>query len=170
MDDGMKRIEQSMKDYFGADRRRIDHALRVAGFAEEILAHEPGDREVVMAAAFLHDIGIREAERKYGSSAGNLQEQEGPPVAREILTSLGFSEPLIDEVCAIIASHHSPGEVDTDNFRVIWDADWLVNIPDEVSLDDEAKLRGIIGKVFQTPTGRSIAERTYLERPASGSR
>lgn len=163
MDERLTTVEQAMKAYFGADRRRINHALRVAGFAEEILASEPGDREVVMAAAYLHDIGIREAERKYGSSAGNLQEQEGPPVAREILSSLSFDEPVIDEVCAIIASHHSPGEVDTDNFRVIWDADWLVNIPDEVSLDDKEKLRGIIGKVFQTPTGRRIAERTYLE-------
>ncbi len=164
MDNGLKRIEQAMRDYFGADQRRINHALRVAGFAGEILDREPGDREVVMAAAFLHDIGIREAERKYGSSAGNLQEQEGPPVAREILSSLGYGEALIAEVCSIIASHHSPGEVETDNFRVIWDADWLVNIPDEVGLDDETRLRETIGRIFQTGTGRSIAERLYLSK------
>jgi len=164
MDDGMKRVEQAMKDYFGADRRRITHALHVAAFAEEILDREPGDREVVMAAAFLHDIGIREAERKYGSSAGNLQEQEGPPVAREILASLGYGEALITEVCSIIASHHSPGEVETDNFRAIWDADWLVNIPDEIGLEDEKRVREVIGKVFQTGTGRSIAERVYLQK------
>lgn len=163
----MKRVEQAVKEYFGADRRRINHALRVAGFAEEILAHEPGNREVVIAAALLHDIGIREAERKYGSSAGNLQEQEGPPVAREILSFLGFAESVVSEVCAIIASHHSPGEVDTYNFRVIWDADWLVNIPDEVPLEDEAKVRGVIGKVFQTSTGRKIAERIFLGQSSS---
>lgn len=155
-------VEQAMKDYFGTDQRRINHAMRVAGFASQILEREPGDREVVMAAAYLHDIGIREAERKLGSSAGNLQEQEGPPVAREILSSLGYGENLISEVCAIIASHHSPGEVETDNFRVIWDADWLVNIPDEVGLDDDEQLRNLIGKVFQTNTGRSIAETLFL--------
>jgi len=160
--DGLKKVEQAMKEYFGADQRRIDHALRVTGFAGEILAHEPGVREVVIAAALLHDIGIREAERKHGSSAGNLQELEGPPVAREILSSLGYDEVLIGEVCSIIASHHSPGEVETDNFRIIWDADWLVNIPDEVGLDDEKRVREIIGKVFQTKTGRCIAERLFL--------
>lgn len=164
MEDVLKRVEQAMKDYFGADQRRINHAMKVAGFAEEILAREPGNREVVMAAAFLHDIGIREAERKFGSCAGDLQEQEGPPVAREILAPLGYDETLLSEVCAIIASHHSPGEVETDNFRVIWDADWLVNIPDEVGLDDETRLREIIEKVFQTNTGRSIAERLYLQK------
>lgn len=164
MGDVLKKVEQAMKDYFGADHRRINHAMLVAGFAREILEREPGDPDVVMAAAYLHDIGIREAERKFGSSAGNLQEQEGPPVAREILSSLGFDETLISEVCAIIASHHSPGEVETDNFRVIWDADWLVNVPDEVGLDDEEQLRQVIGKVFQTGTGRSIAETLFLSK------
>ena len=43
---------------------------------------------VVRAAAVLHDIGIREAERKHGSSAGKYQEVEGPPIARRILEKL----------------------------------------------------------------------------------
>jgi len=155
-------VEDAMKDYFGADQRRVDHALRVTGFAEEILRQEKGDRLVVIAAALLHDIGIREAERKYGSSAGNLQESEGPPVAREILSSLKFDETVIAEVCEIIASHHSPGEVDTDNFRVIWDADWLVNLGDEFDLRDAAKTRELIRGIFQTATGKAIAERIFL--------
>ncbi len=163
MDDGTKKVEQAMREYFGADQRRIDHALRVAGYAEEILRNEPGNLELVMAAALLHDIGIREAERKYGSSAGDLQEQEGPPVARNILSSLGYDGIFIDEVCAIIASHHSPGEIDTANFRVIWDADWLVNIPDEVGLDDRSRVEKIIDKVFLTATGKKVAQSIYLK-------
>lgn len=157
-------VEAAMREYFGADQRRIDHALRVTGFAEQILKHEKGDRVVVVAAALLHDIGIREAERKYGSSAGNLQEREGPPVAREILTGLAFDEAVIDEVCEIIASHHSPGEVDTDNFRVIWDADWLVNLGDEFDLKDTAKTLEMIKKIYQTATGTALAEQIYLQK------
>ncbi len=158
----LRSIEAAMRAYFGSDQRRIDHALRVAGFAEEILKSEKGDRLVVIATAILHDIGIREAERKFASSAGNLQEQEGPPVAREILTGLGLAEAVIDEVCEIIGSHHSPGEVDTDNFRIIWDADWLVNLGDEFDLTDSDKTRGMIAKIFQTVTGKGLAERIYL--------
>jgi len=162
MDDGLKKVEQAMRDYFDADRRRIDHALRVTGFASDILSVEPGEREMVLATALLHDIGIREAERKFGSSAGDLQEQEGPPVAREILSSLGYPEPFIRDVCEIIASHHSPGEIDTENFRVIWDADWLVNLGDEVGTDDRECLAAIIGKVMMTDTGKAIAGKIYL--------
>ncbi|MGA7828936.1 MAG: HD domain-containing protein [Geobacteraceae bacterium] len=164
MSERLKNVEAAMKDYFGTDQRRIDHALRVTDFAENLLKSEKGNRLVVVAAALLHDIGIREAERKYGSSAGDLQEREGPPVAREILSGFGFDEVVIDEVCAIIASHHSPGEVDTDNFRVIWDADWLVNLGDECDLSNDIKTSEMIRKIFQTATGKALAERIYLQK------
>jgi hypothetical protein len=169
MDDVLKKVEQAMRDYFDTDRRRIDHALRVTVYAGEILEGEPGDRELVIAAALLHDIGIREAERKYGSSAGDLQEREGPPVARRILACLGYPEPFITEVCAIIASHHSPGEIDTDNFRVIWDADWLVNLGDEVGTEDVRRLREIIEKVMMTGTGKALAAKVYLGAGTTGA-
>jgi len=155
------RVRAAMEEYFGADRRRIDHALRVTGYASEILLHEPGDRELVLATAYLHDIGIPEAERKHGSCAGPLQEIEGPPVARGILEQLGYEEPFIAEACAIIASHHSPGEVETDNFRIIWDADWLVNLGDEYDVTDGEKVAGLIGRIFMTETGKRIAGETY---------
>ena len=161
MERRIAQVRAAMEEYFGTDARRIDHALRVTAFAERLLGHEPGDRELVLATALLHDIGIREAERKYGSSAGNLQEVEGPPVARAILASLGYGEPFIAEVCAIIASHHSPGEVETDNFRIIWDSDWLVNLGEECDLADREKINGIIGKTFMTGTGKRVAEEIY---------
>src|SRR5512146_3337179 len=117
MDQRIATIQAAMEEYFGTDRRRIDHAQRVTDFARRLLLHEPGDRELVLTTALLHDIGIPEAERKHGSAAGHLQEIEGPPVAREILLTLGYDEPFIAEVCTIIASHHSPEEVDSANFR-----------------------------------------------------
>ncbi|HEX9022855.1 MAG TPA: HD domain-containing protein [Geobacteraceae bacterium] len=162
MGDRLAKVQEAMKEYFGTDERRIEHALRVTMYACQLMEAEPANHDLVVATALLHDIGIREAERKYGSSAGNLQEIEGPPVAREILTRFGFNEQFMDEVCAIIASHHSPGEVDTDNFRVIWDADWLVNLGDECDTSNRDKLKQIIDRTFMTPTGKALARRIYL--------
>jgi len=163
MADRITRIQAAMEEYFGDDSRRIEHALRVTAFACELMETEPANPDLVVATALLHDIGIREAERKHGSSAGNLQEIEGPPVAREILSRLGFSEPFINEVCEIIASHHSPGELDTDNFRIIWDADWLVNLGDECDLSDKDKCKKIITKTFMTDAGKRMAKEIYLK-------
>lgn len=122
-------LARRMKEYFGDDERRIRHALRVTEYAESILQYEPGaDRDVVLAAALLHDIGIHEAERKHGSSASRYQELEGPPIAKELLLEEGLPEGAIEEVCQIIAYHHTPGVVNTINFKVVFDADLVVNL------------------------------------------
>ncbi|MFA4905983.1 MAG: HD domain-containing protein [Candidatus Margulisiibacteriota bacterium] len=156
-----ERLLQEMENYFGWDEKRKDHARRVLGYAEQMLKKEGGDREVVVAAAILHDIGIHVAEKKHGSPAGKYQEIEGPPIAKGILSKLRFPVDKIDEVLKIIAHHHSGG-IETINFKIIWDADWLVNIPDEVGLADKEKLKNILEKVFSTKTGKELAEKSYL--------
>jgi HD superfamily phosphodiesterase len=163
MEQRIAQVRTAMENYFGTDSRRIAHALRVTDHARQLLEKEPGNRELVLVTALLHDIGIPEAERKYGSPAGNLQEIEGPPVARGILEEFGYDESFIAEACAIIASHHSPGEVETDNFRIIWDADWLVNLGEELSFDNEGELRQAIGRIFMTTTGKQLAEQIYTK-------
>jgi HD superfamily phosphodiesterase len=79
---------------------------------------------VILSAAYLHDIGIHEAEKKHGSSkADEFHEAEGPAVARSILEKLGAKEELINEVCDIVGHHHSPRSDDSLNFKVVYDAD-----------------------------------------------
>ena len=153
------RLIAEMKRYFGEDERRISHALRVTAFAEEILREEDGDEDVAIAAAIFHDIGIPEAERKYNSSAARYQEIEGPPVARGILEKQGLEEAFIEEVCEIVGNHHSPKNVDTDNFRIVYDADWLVNLNDEYGHKGKEELARMIDRVFLTPAGKKIAKK-----------
>lgn len=152
-----------MQAYFGQDTRRIDHAYKVTGYAETLLEQEEGDHQVVIAAAVLHDIGIHEAERKYNSGSGKYQQIEGPPIAREILTHLEFDPTQIDQVCEIISYHHSIGPMRNNlNFCILYDADWLVNLPDEYNILDKEKLVLAIDKIFLTPSGRKIAREIYL--------
>ena len=153
---------REMENYFGEDTKRINHAHKVTAYAERLMEREGGDYQVVIGAAVLHDIGIHQAEKKYGSSSGKYQEIEGPPIARQILTGLKFGQSQIEEICQIIAHHHSPGKINTRNFKIIYDADWLVNLKDEYDIQDRDKLGNIIERVFLTESGRSLARETYL--------
>lgn len=153
------KLVTEMKQYFDKDEGLISHALRVTEFAEEILKEETGDSDVVIAAAILHDIGIPEAEQKYNSSAGHYQEIEGPPIAREILAKHDLDENFIAKVCEIVGNHHSPKKVNTDNFRAVYDADWLVNLNDVYKHKNKEELARIIEKVFLTPTGKRVAKK-----------
>lgn len=162
MDATRAALMQAMEAYFKKDSRRINHAHRVTEYAEELLKQEGGDYLVVIGAGVLHDIGIHAAERKYGSTSGQYQEKEGPPIARRILTRLGFAPEQTEEICEIIAHHHSPGKIATKNFAILYDADWLVNLRDEYDIQDRDKLSHIIEKVFLTPSGKALARKMYL--------
>lgn len=157
-----QRIASEMRRVFAGDSKRIDHANRVARFAEGILKDEGGDPAVVIAAAYLHDIGIHEAEKKYDSTAGKYQEREGPPIARNILESLGADKGMVDEVCDLIAHHHSPGQLQTLNFQILWEADCLVNLEDapESELDQTKEM---VEATFKTSTGKSLAKALLID-------
>ena len=160
-----KSLIARMKSVFGDDSARIDHAMKVLGYAESIMESSLDVCSlVVRAAAILHDIGIQAAERKHGSSSGRYQEIEGPPIAREILEPMNIDERTIDHVCRIVANHHSARDIDTPEFRIIWDADWLVNIPDEYDTSDSTSISELINKVFKTQMGRTIAQKLFLRK------
>lgn len=156
------RLIIEMKKLFAADQKRIEHALCVLDFAEQIQSNEGGDPLVVKAAALLHDIGIHQAERKYGSAAGKYQEIEGPPIAEEILKKHGVAVEPIEHICRIIANHHSARDIDTLEFRIVWDADWLVNFPEVYENKPQRKLQRIIEKTFRTQKGREMAIALFL--------
>ncbi len=156
---------KAMEAYFEGDTKRINHARKVTEYAEELLKREEGDYPIVIGASVLHDIGIHQAEKKYGSTSGRYQENEGPPIARRILTRLGFEQNQIEEICEIIAHHHSPGKINTMNFKILYDADWLVNLKDEYAIQDNNKLSHIIDKVFLTQSGKTLAREIYLPEP-----
>ena len=162
------RVALEMKKYFQKDFRRIAHATKVARYAERIVRIEGGDPAIVLPAGYLHDIGIKEAERKYNSTAARYQEQEGPPIAREILAALGARQELIDEVCDIIAHHHHPRDEETLNFKILYDADLIVNL-EESHQDrpvDTDKTAALIERGFFTETGKKLAREALLHAAA----
>ncbi len=163
------RLINQMKEVFADDQKRIEHALNVLKYAEQIQSAEGGDPLVVKAAAILHDIGILQAESEYNSSAGKYQEILGPPIADEILKRCDLEPETIEHICKIIANHHSAKDIDTLEFRIVWDADWLVNIPVDFAYAGEEKLQEIIDETFKTCKGRQIAIETFLNRPMKES-
>ena len=156
-------IMNDMIRYFDKDVRRINHALKVYDFAC-LIAEKSGvddeKRQIVEIVALLHDIGIKEAERKYNSSDSRYQEQEGPAVARAILAPYHLDEKLVDRVCYIIGNHHTYTKIDGIDFQILVEADFIVNI-----YEDEMKpevVRSLKKKIFKTEAGTRLLEGMYL--------
>jgi len=159
------RVAVAMKRYFGTDFTRIGHAGRVARYAEKIGKQEKANLAVVLCSAYLHDIGIKNAEQKYGSAEAKYQHIEGPPVAKEILENLGAKEELVKEVCDIIAHHHHPGSDETINFKVVYDADMLANMKEcqkKEQIDADTLSKKIL-RIYLTDAGRKLARQTLIQ-------
>ena len=159
------RVAIEMKRYFKHDFKRVGRAVRVARYAEQIGREEGGNLAVILCAAYLHDIGIKEAERKYESTAAEYQEEEGPPIAREILNRLGAKEALIDEVYDIVGHHHHPRKEETTNFKSLYDADLIANLEDrhKKSPIDSGELKTFVGDSLLSESGRNLAEKVLLD-------
>lgn len=147
-----------MVRYFGDDIKRISHAFKVFGFARSIMAGENITGEtahITSLTAILHDIGIKEAVRKHHSSDSRFQELEGPAVARAIMEECGIAEEVIKRVCYIVGHHHTYSKIDGPDFRILVEADFLVNIHEGYITPEAAP--PVVKKYFTTATGRSLA-------------
>ena len=152
----------AMMTYFKGDVKRIQHFLKVYANARTIGINEklPEDVQYLLeVAAITHDIGIKLSEEKFGSSAGAYQEQEGPAEAEKLLTEIGYEEDFIDKVCYLIAHHHTYKGIDNAPYRILVEADFLVNIYEEHISMELAK--NVKEKIFRTESGIKMFEEMY---------
>lgn len=158
----ISRLIDEMTAYYRGDPRRINHFLKVHAFAKAIAELEGVDAQTLFtleAAAVVHDVGIKLSEQKYGSSAGNYQELEGPPIAREMLQKLGVDVPVIERVCYLVGHHHTYGQINGIDYQILIEADFLVNIyEDDLTVKQAAAIRD---KYFKTNTAITLLGRLY---------
>ena len=157
MKDILNNLISEMIEYEKGNPRRVQHFLKVHAFAKIIAEQEGLDertQDTLEIAAVLHDIGIKPSVKKYGSSAGNYQEIEGPPVARLFLKKYNVSDEIMERVSFLIANHHTYGSIQAVDYQVLIEADFLVNI-----YEDSMK-----PSLFKTKTGVHLLETMFLSQ------
>lgn len=161
MDLTNKLIEE-MISYNRGDAKRIQHFIKVHSFAKLIGETEdlsPAELFVLETAAVVHDIGIKPSEAKYGRCDGKLQEQEGPEPARELLEKLGYEKTVIERVCYLVAHHHTYENVEGMDYRILLEADFLVNLYED-GISKEGVQRAY-EKILVTETGKRICREMF---------
>ena len=153
----------AMIDYNNGDPKRIQHTTKVHAYASMIGRIEGLDEEtlfILESAALVHDIGIRASEQKYGHQNGKLQEQEGPAVAREMLTRLGgYSERQIERICWLVGHHHTYNVCEDLDYQILIEADFIVNLYE----DNESPhaIRAVRKNIFRTGSGTKMLETMF---------
>lgn len=96
----------------------MEHTLRAVEYGKYLLAHEPGDPEIVLPCLYLHDIGWSRVDYQDFVDATPTQKknclsmqshmQESAKLAADILEKLACDSARCDRITAIIAVHDQP--------------------------------------------------------------
>jgi uncharacterized protein len=119
-------VKQLAVKYFQGARgsHNWDHTLRVCRLCEQIGTVEGVDMNVLLAAAYLHDIG-----RKYqdDSKGAVCHAEKGARIAEPMVENLPLSKAQKQNIIHCIRSHRFRGnhEPETPEARVLFDADKL---------------------------------------------
>lgn len=152
----------AMIAYFGGNIHETEHMLKVYGYAKAIGEGENLDADLqktLEIAAVVHDIGIPRAMEKYGNDAGPYQEELGPGEARMMLEKLGCEQARIDRVCFLVGHHHTYTGVDGVDYRILLEADFLVNAANK-KLGKDALL-ATRENFFRTKTGIAFLNKVF---------
>ena len=144
MEEKLRKLMLAMIAYNNGDAKRIQHFIKVHALAKLIGEEEKLDAKtlyILEAAALTHDIGIKNSEKKYGTCSGKQQELEGPPEAEKLLQSLGFDAAVTERVCWLIAHHHTYNNIDSADYQILVEADFLVNLYEDGVSPEAVKRR-----------------------------
>lgn len=152
--------------YYAGNPKRIQHFIKVYEFARLIGEGEnlpEKEQRILNTAAIVHDIGIKAAEAKYHSTMGKYQEEEGAPLAQTLLQECGCDPDLTRRVCFLVAHHHTYTNIESGDYQILVEADFLVNLYEHSSKYGSAETAKV--KIFKTATGTRLLEQMFLTKP-----
>lgn len=137
----------------------IDHFLKVWALAKTIAEQEGLDaetRNTLELAAVVHDIACPLCREKYGNTNGRHQEQESPPLVEAFFAGADVN---ISRISWLVAHHHTCTNVDGPDYRILLEADFLVNAGE--SHYTKAAITNARKQFFRTETGIRLLDTMF---------
>ena len=148
--------------YSDGNLHDIAHFIKVHSYARTIGIQEglpDYEQETVELAAIIHDIACPLCRIKYGNTNGKHQEEESAPLVREILEGIDIPEAMADRINYLVSHHHTYTNVDGIDYRILLEADFLVNA-DESNMSADAILNAR-SSFYETKTGIALLDSIY---------
>ncbi len=133
LNDTEKKILELARPHLSV-RNNEAHTLSAIRFALQLLETEEGNRDIILPAVILHDVGYHALSddlisRAWGpmreTEITRMHETEGARIARAVLDQVGCDQSKIKQILEIIDGHDTRLEALSDNDRIVKDADKL---------------------------------------------
>ena len=148
---------QAVKQEYDRDQTRLARALTAFQYARELLSQEGGDPRIVFAATLCLEVGMETAFQARRAAEHESALAGSAARVKRLLTPIGLDADTIECVWNIIRSHWTGEELDTTEFKVVWDSYVLAELASSGSgggrpADGAAEVR------LRTGAGRRKAE------------
>ncbi len=153
---------QQMITFYQGNTRDIDHFMKVWAYAKAIgeLEHlDTRTQETLELAAIVHDIACPLCRKKYGSTLGTYQEQEGIPLTREFFQNFDLDKEQLNRICFLVGHHHTLDDIQGFDYQILVEADFIVNASEKQW--DRTIVQSFKQKVFQTKTGKQWIQKIF---------
>ena len=158
-------IMKSMIAQADGNLHDIAHFMKVYTFARTIGVQEglsDADQETLEITAILHDIACPMCREKYGNASGKLQEKESATLVEAFLEDFKLPDGMLERIAYLVSHHHTYTDVDGIDYRILLEADFLVNADEgKMSIDAIQTARE---RIFKTATGTALLESMYLAK------
>jgi hypothetical protein len=125
------RVAVEVKRLLKTDFKRIGRATRLARYAERIQKHEKGNLAIVLIAAYLLPLMVREDEAMNVEASAEAWRRAATAIAGQVLSQLGAGENLITAVADALAALRSSGAPAAAEVNVLRDAELIVRIEEQ---------------------------------------
>ncbi|MBQ1281241.1 MAG: HD domain-containing protein [Oscillospiraceae bacterium] len=157
------KLVRKMIDCSAGNTADIAHFLKVLAYAETIGALEHLDAETQLTlelAAVVHDIACPFCREKYGHCGGKEQEIESEALLRPFLAEFELPQAMLERIIHLVTHHHTVTDVDGIDYRILLEADFLVNAA-EMQLRRDA-VEAARKRFFRTESGTRLLDSIFL--------
>ena len=105
------------KPYLDKNDLGAAHTSRVLAIARKNFPIPKELEDLTVASIILHDIGGATIKDQY---------EKGPAIAATVLKQMGCDEMFVQQVTAIVGTHHDHPGKPSEPFRILYDSDKLV--------------------------------------------
>ena len=137
--------------------RRTQHILKVYALAK-LLGECSGlgeeERQILQAAAILHDIPIKYCKERYkGDACQANQQKEAPGLVRDFLQQAGYPPDYLPRVLELVVNHHCYTGPHSQLLQLLIEADLIVNAYEEPLFEEE---RVYVRRLFHSDAGKEL--------------
>lgn len=145
--------------YEQGHERRTGHILKVYALAKllgEMAGLDDAQRQILQAAAILHDIPIRYCKEHCGGDACQQnQQREAPRLVRSFLEQAGYAPEYFVPVLELVLQHHNYTAPRGRLLQLLIEADLIINCyENRPQPEQQAQIRTL----FETSCGKQLLE------------